>query len=201
MEDFSEKHILDTTSWTEPRITDTLPEFLEKFAFPRRKKRKEKGRTLCDAPRENGSPHTLIIAGAGLRAADLTRVLRVFQTKESMVQKLFAKHVKLKEAVVEVKGTRMGVGVGTPQRIYDLLEDGEFGSKRSERGHADMVTTGALASKTLERIVVDASHIDQKKRGILDMKETVVPLAQLLARPDLKSRYGSGEGEIELVFF
>lgn len=49
--------------------------------------------------------------------------------------------------------------------------------------------------------MVDASHIDQKKRGILDMKETVVPLVQLLARPDLKSRYGSGEGEIELLFF
>lgn len=59
-----------------------------------------------------------------------------------------------------------------------------------------------MASKTLERIVVDASHIDQKKRGILDMKETVVPLAQLLSRPDLKARYGSGEGDaIELVFF
>lgn len=180
---FAEKHILDTTEWTAPRTTDSLPEFLEKFAAPRRKKRGEKGRTLSDAPKVNGSPHTLIIAGAGLRAADLTRVLRVFQTKESMVQKLFAKHVKLKEAIVEVKGVRMGVGVGTPQRIFDLLED------------------GALASKTLERIVVDASHIDQKKRGILDMKETVVPLAQLLARPDLKERYGSGDGEIELVFF
>lgn len=61
--------------------------------------------------------------------------------------------------------------------------------------------TGALASNTLERIVIDASHIDQKKRGILDMKETVVPLAELLARPDLKARYGSGEGEIELLLF
>lgn len=120
-----EKHILDTTEWTAPRTTDSLPEFLEKFAAPRRKKRGEKGRTLSDAPKVNGSPHTLVIAGAGLRAADLTRVLRVFQTKESMVQKLFAKHVKLKEALVEVKGTRMGVGVGTPQRIFDLLEDGE----------------------------------------------------------------------------
>lgn len=120
-----EKHILDTTQWTAARTTDSLPEFLEKFAAPRRKKRGEKGRTLSDAPKVNGSPHTLVIAGAGLRAADVTRALRVFQTKESMVQKLFAKHVKLKEAVQEVKGTRMGVGAGTPQRIYDLLEDGE----------------------------------------------------------------------------
>lgn len=120
-----EKHIKDTTEWTEPRTTDSLPEFLEKFAAPRRKKRGEKGRTLSDAPKVNGSPHTLVIAGAGLRAADLTRVLRVFQTKESMVQKLFAKHVKLKEAIQEVKGVRMGVGVGTPQRIFDLLEDGK----------------------------------------------------------------------------
>lgn len=75
------------------------------------------------------------------------------------------------------------------------------GKVRGGEDNANWRTTGALASKTLERIVVDASHIDQKKRGILDMKETVVPLAKLLARPDLKERYGSGEGEIELLFF
>lgn len=61
--------------------------------------------------------------------------------------------------------------------------------------------TGALSSAHLERIIVDASHIDQKKRGILDMKETQIPLVQLLARTDLKERYGGGEGKIELLLF
>lgn len=75
------------------------------------------------------------------------------------------------------------MGVGTPQRIIDLLED------------------GALKSDRLERIVIDASHIDTKKRGILDMKETQVPLVQLLTRSELKERFGTGIGKIELLFF
>lgn len=172
--------ILDTTSNTETRTTDQLPAFLEKFAGPRRSK---KGSKLLNAPEAKGSPHTLVVAGGGLRAADLTRALRKFQTKECMVAKLFAKHIKIKEAIETVKKTRIGVGVGTPQRIIDLLED------------------GALKSSCIERIVIDASHIDVKKRGILDMKETQVPLVQLLTRPDLKERFGSGEGKIELLFF
>lgn len=39
--------------------------------------------------------------------------------------KLFAKHIKLKEAAEMTKKTRMGIGVGTPQRLIDLLENGE----------------------------------------------------------------------------
>jgi protein CMS1 len=50
----------------------------------------------------------------------------------------------------------------------------------------------------LERIVVDASNIDQKKRGIMDMKETQVPLVQLLARKDINEAAGS---KVELLFF
>lgn len=172
--------ILDTTSNTETRTTDQLPGFLEQFAGPRRSK---KGSKLVNAPEAKGSPHTLVVAAGGLRAADLTRALRKFQTKESMVAKLFAKHIKLKEAIETVKKMRMGVGVGTPQRIIDLLND------------------GALKADCIERIVIDASHIDMKKRGILDMKETEIPLVDLLTRADLKDRFGHGEGKIELLFF
>lgn len=114
---------MDTTAFSQDRVTDKLPDFMEQFASSRRKK---KGKKLSDSPQEKGSPHTLVVAGAGLRAADLTRALRKFQTKESMVAKLFAKHIKLKEAIDTVKKTRMGVGVGTPQRIIDLLDDGEL---------------------------------------------------------------------------
>lgn len=53
----------------------------------------------------------------------------------------------------------------------------------------------------MERIVVDASHIDQKKRGLLDMKETQVPLVDLLTRPEFKDRYSGGENRVELLFF
>jgi len=88
--------ILDTTSWDEPRTTENLPAFLEHFG----------GKNLSTAPELKGSPHTLILAGAGLRAADLTRTLRKFQTKDAIIAKLFAKHIKLKEAVESCKKYR-----------------------------------------------------------------------------------------------
>jgi protein CMS1 len=117
----AEKAIADTTAWSKPRTKENLAEFLEQFAKSRRKKKRPK---LSDAPAEKGSPHTLVIAGAGLRAADLTRSLRKYQTKEALVAKLFAKHIKLKEAVETVKKARISIGVGTPQRIIDLLDNG-----------------------------------------------------------------------------
>ncbi|KAK0251233.1 hypothetical protein B0A54_04483 [Friedmanniomyces endolithicus] len=175
-----ERAITDTTSWDKPRSTENLAGFMEKFAGSRRNK---KGQKLLHAPEEKGSPHTLIVASAGLRAADLTRALSKFSTKHSAVAKLFAKHIKLKEAVETVTKTRMGIGVGTPQRLIDLLDD------------------GALSTTHLERIVIDTSHIDQKKRGILDMKESQLPLVSLLSRESLKERYVLGEGKIELLFF
>lgn len=81
------------------------------------------------------------------------------------------------------KKTRMGIGVGTPTRIIDLLD------------------AGALSSQKLERIVLDCSHIDQKKRGIFDMKETQQPLMQLLNRDEIKNRYGKEQGGIDLLFY
>ena len=75
------------------------------------------------------------------------------------------------------------MGVGTPQRVNDLLED------------------GALSAKHLRRIIVDASYIDQKKRGILDMKETQMPLVNLLTRKDLRERYEDDEMPTKLIFY
>ena len=46
--------------------------------------------------------------------------------------------------------------------------------------------------------MIDASHIDQKRRGIMDMRETQVPVVQLLSRTDVKEAAG---GKIELLFF
>lgn len=57
--------IVDTTSWQSPRTTENLTEFLEKFA--------EKPERLSTAPEAKGTPHTIIVTGAGLRAANLVR--------------------------------------------------------------------------------------------------------------------------------
>jgi protein CMS1 len=53
----------------------------------------------------------------------------------------------------------------------------------------------------LERIVVDASHIDQKKRGILEMKDTQVPLILWLGQGILKERYTAKTAGIQLLFY
>ena len=60
---------------------------------------------------------------------------------------------------------------------------------------------GDLSSNELKRIVVDCSWIDQKKRNICDMKETHEPLIGLLNRSELKDRYGSGNDQIQLLFY
>ncbi|CZR58403.1 uncharacterized protein PAC_08295 [Phialocephala subalpina] len=167
--------ITDTTSWNNPRTLDNLPGFLEKFAGNSTK--------LWSASKKNGAPHTIVVTAAGLRAADIARVVRKFQTKDATVAKLFAKHIKIKDSIKFLKSTRTGIAVGTPTRLKDLLED------------------GALQVDRLERIVVDASHIDQKKRGILEMKETQVPLTVWLGQKEFRERYGAQTGGIQLLFY
>ena len=61
--------------------------------------------------------------------------------------------------------------------------------------------SGALSISKLERIVIDVSYVDQKKRGILDMKETQVPLIEWLNRPDLKQRFSGGVDSIDLLLY
>ncbi|KAI5300084.1 ribosomal protein S15 [Ascosphaera pollenicola] len=157
----------DTSSWQETRNLENLPSFL-KSQWP------NGGKNLSIAPEQKGSPHTLVITAAGLRAADLTRSLRAFQNKECAVAKLFAKHIKFEEAKTFVPNTRIGVGVGTPARIRDLAK-----------------TENCLKLDHLERIVIDGSHLDQKKRSIFDMKEIFAPLLEFLTRPELIQRYTS----------
>jgi protein CMS1 len=78
---------------------DNLPSYVCKFA--------DKEEKLEDAVEESGCPHTMVVAASGIRAADLTRALRSFQSKTGgKVAKLFAKHIKLKDAIEECKKTR-----------------------------------------------------------------------------------------------
>ena len=64
-----------------------------------------------------------------------------------------------------------------------------------------LIVTGALSMERLERIVVDCSHIDQKKRGILEMRETQIPLTVLLGQREFREKYKAETGGIELLFF
>ncbi|KAL8696365.1 MAG: hypothetical protein Q9224_002835, partial [Gallowayella concinna] len=60
--------ILDTSEWDQERLAEGLPGFLIHFA-------QHDGRStdLSLAPKMPGSPHTVVITGAALRAAELSR--------------------------------------------------------------------------------------------------------------------------------
>lgn len=80
---------------------------------------------LSQKPRNNGAPTLIFIAGAALRVADVTRVLRKFRgVKGGEIAKLFARHFKLQEHIAYLKRTKVGVAVGTPARLGQLLEAG-----------------------------------------------------------------------------
>lgn len=170
---------VDSSAYSKDRTLDNLADFLEDMATLTENGTpgsKGKGKQIMQtAPTSKGAPHTIIVTGAGMRAADLVRAVRSFSTKNNFVAKLFAKHIKLAEAVSFLEGHRTGLAVGTPARLMDLLEQ------------------GALSVEHLRRIVVDVSHVDTKKRGVLDMQDTTLPVVRWLSRPELKSRYRSDD--------
>ena len=63
-----EKAFLDTSTWKRLRTLQEMPNFVVHY---------NRGRggikSLSSTSKENGSPHTLVITSAGLRAADITR--------------------------------------------------------------------------------------------------------------------------------
>jgi len=63
-----------------------------------------------------------------------------------------------------------------------------------------LLQDGALSTANLKRVVVDVSYIDQKKRGILDMKDLHEAVIKLLLRKELVGSDKQG-GEGLLVFY
>ncbi|TQS33091.1 hypothetical protein Golomagni_06577, partial [Golovinomyces magnicellulatus] len=172
--------IKDATSFEETRTLDNLPAFLEKFT--------EEPESLKRAAKKKGCPHTLIVTGAGLRAADVvswyvdgTIILTLLRVATNVLQ--FAKHMKVDEQVAFLKKTRTGLAVGTPARLTELIN------------------REALDTINIKRVIVDASHIDQKKRGITDMKDTLIPLVKFLTTSQLKDRYTDEKKTIDLLFY
>ncbi|OAA60017.1 Protein kinase-like domain protein [Cordyceps fumosorosea ARSEF 2679] len=167
--------ITDATGFTEQRTLEKLPDFLAHFC--------KNPDSLGKASKKLGTPHSIIVTGAGLRAADIVRAVRKFASKEIAVAKLFAKHMKVDEQVAFLKKTRVSITVGTPARLSELIDN------------------GALSLEGLHRVVVDASHIDQKKRGVMDMKDTMMPLAKFLSKKEFQDRYTDEEKPLSLLFF
>lgn len=116
----------------------------------------------------------------------------------------FAKHMKVEEQVQFLQNHKTGICVGTPARLMDLIDNGKFNHNPNTcfpQGSLCLTRLGALCLDHLKRLVVDASHIDQKKRGVLDMKDTMMPLARFLSRKEFKDRYGDEKKPLALLFY
>jgi protein CMS1 len=72
--------------------------------------------------------------------------------------------------------------VGTPDRLSALLDE------------------KALSTANLKRVLIDVSYIDQKKRGILDMKDLHEALIKLLLRKEFVGE-GKEEGDGLFLFY
>lgn len=172
-----ESSIADTTIWTGSRSLDNLVEFII-TVLPTLHTR------LSQRSKVAGAPTLLFIAGAALRVADATRVLRdkkLRREKGADVAKLFARHFKLEEHVSYLKRSKIGSAVGTPGRIGKLLCE-----------------TDALSVSQLTHIILDISYRDTKKRSLLDIPETRDEVFRtVLGAP--KVLKGLQEGKIQLV--
>ena len=137
-----EGSIADTTIWTGSRNLDQLKAFITKGvphspnsplhhttnAYPPTVLPVLRTR-LAQRPKYNGAPTLVFIAGAALRVADATRVLKEKELrgeKGGEVAKLFAKHIKLDEHVAFLRRTKLAAAAGTPGRLGKLLERGTW---------------------------------------------------------------------------
>ena len=68
-------------------------------------------------------------------------------------------------------------------------------------GDTDGRGVGALKADSLQQIVIDCSYIDQKKRSILNMKETHTSMIELLNMKQLKERWVAGKQQLKIIFF
>jgi protein CMS1 len=109
--------------------------------------------------------------------------------------------MKVDEQVDFLKNKKTGIGVGTPARLIELIDNGETLLLHETSTHCSCILQGALSLDNLQRLIVDASHIDQKKRGVMDMKDTMMPLARFLTKKELKEKYTDEKKPLALLFY
>ncbi|BGP13638.1 hypothetical protein JCM10213_007815 [Rhodosporidiobolus nylandii] len=194
----SQSMIQDTSSCTSRK---TLAEFL-KAALP------TQVQTLSKPPKAPGSPRLIVLSAAALRVADLCREGKEFAVKGGSggggakgkdakgegkgkegkakgqgieVAKLFAKHFKLSEHTDYLQKTYVGLAIGTPNRIEKLLNE-----------------TEALHLTHLSHIILDTTHLDAKKRSLLDNPEARGDLFKLLGCAKVMERLREGKARVVL---
>ncbi|CAE6366748.1 unnamed protein product [Rhizoctonia solani] len=168
--------IVDTTTFTAQRTVSSLPDFISSTC-PTLASR------IAQRPKHHAAPTLIVLASAALRVADLTRAIRPLKGESGgEIAKLFAKHFKLKDHIAHLAKTRVGVAVGTPARINQLLAEPD-----------------ALSVKALSHIVLDLTHVDAKQRSLLDIPETRVDTFQgVLGLPRIRERLLNGKTKLVL---
>ncbi|KIW96527.1 uncharacterized protein Z519_03596 [Cladophialophora bantiana CBS 173.52] len=169
------KAFLDTTSYDKDRVAANLPDFLVRFSIDGKDQL-----STCD---QVATPHTLVLTVSGIRTADLMRQLRVFKTQDSKVAKFIAKHMKLEMNVEFLQKNKVGIAIGTPERMYQLME------------------AGAMKTEALQRIVVDGSYKDEKKNTIFTIGQIFQPMIALLNNDSIRQRYRSEQNKIDILVF
>ena len=76
-----ERYIYDASTWSQRRSLENLPKFLETYTTNNKLKAQ-----LRSASSRNGSPHTLVVTSAGLRAADISRYVSDMYLSNDLVQ-------------------------------------------------------------------------------------------------------------------
>lgn len=161
----------DTTAFKAPRTKGTLGSFLELLVAGDKAQ-------LTSAAKETARPHTLVLCQAGIRAADLARVLRPYESSGNAVVKLFAKHFKIEQQAVFLRKNKTGFGVGTPHRVKDLI------------------TTGGLKLDNLVRLVIDGSYLDEKKLGIWGHQEVFKEMLKILKLDAMSTKIEAGHMKV-----
>lgn len=119
-----------------------------------------------------GAPLLLVVCSAASRAVNVIRDLRLFCPDQCKTAKLFAKHMKLEEQTNFLKKNIIQAGVGTPNRIAALLDN------------------GYLSLHQTSLVVLDWSWRDAKLRRLVDIPEIREDLYKLLQKylvPHVKS--------------
>ncbi|KAI8640187.1 U3-containing 90S pre-ribosomal complex subunit-domain containing protein [Parasitella parasitica] len=149
-----ESHLVNNENFKQEHTLEALPNYV-KFGVAGHKK-------LAKKPTVLASPVALIVTHSAIRAVDLCRALKEFGST-AKVAKLFAKHFKIEDQIWFLEHESIHMGVGTPNRLQALVDQGH------------------LKLDNLELLVIDTER-NAKKFNIFDLQEVRTDLFQFLGK-------------------
>ncbi|OBZ90394.1 Protein CMSS1 [Choanephora cucurbitarum] len=145
-------NLVNNQLFKQEHVLDALPNYV-KFGVVGHKK-------LAKKPNVLASPVALIITHSAIRSVDLVRGLKDFAST-AKIAKLFAKHFKIEEQIDFLGREAIHIGVGTPNRLLALVEQGH------------------LKLDNLELVVIDTER-NPKRFNIFDLQEVRTDLFSFL---------------------